>query len=224
MNLTEAELHVSISWLWVLFLGKDFHVSKSSCWLFSWSKEGRTFPQCSPRNWWGWPEQLKVHDRNPFDDKIYPLNAAVEFGPKSWESMRMFLFFICLYSHLLAFLVHSHIECLVVPRSKGIVWPSEFLYHLPIVFVLLRLLLLLNAITVEDIPLLKKFQKPEKCFHLFHNGGGFSDSEARKLQELARAAVDLGDHLTSKYQHWGVNFKPWIWTDLDISFLEENRI
>ena len=95
MNLTEAELHVSISWLWVLFLGKDFHVSKSSCWVFSWSKEGRTFPQCSPRNWWGWPEQLKVHDRNPFDVLIYPLNAAVEFGPKSWESMRMFLFLIC---------------------------------------------------------------------------------------------------------------------------------
>ena len=95
MNLTEAELHVSISWLWVLFLGKDLHVSKSSCWLFSWSKEGRTSLQCSPRNWWGWPEQLKVHDRNLFDAQIYPLNAAVEFGPKSWESMRMFLFLIC---------------------------------------------------------------------------------------------------------------------------------
>ena len=31
MNLTEAELHVSISWLWVLFLGKDLLVAKSSC-------------------------------------------------------------------------------------------------------------------------------------------------------------------------------------------------
>ena len=94
MNLTEAELHVSISWLWVLFLGKDLHASKSSCWLFSWSKEGRTSLQCSPRNWRGWPEQLKVHDRNPFHAQVYPLNAAVEFGPKSWERMRMFLFFI----------------------------------------------------------------------------------------------------------------------------------
>ena len=84
----------------------------------------------------------------------------------------------------------------------------KIFYHLPIVFVLLRLLLLLNAITVEDIPLLKKFQKPEKCFHLFHNRGGFSDSESRKLQELARAAVDLGNHLTSKYQHCWINLKP----------------